>query len=275
MTPCSLTGGIPRRALGLGAAALLAGGAEEMARSSGPPVGALLLAGGGALGPEIAAAALDLDGGSAARWVCVPTAAADEDVAQASVDNFVSGLGRRFAVLHTRDRAVADAAAFVEPLRDATAVWFEGGRQTRLMDAYAGTRTERALRAVLDRGGLMAGTSAGATIQGSHLVRGTRDSIFPPPGQARAFGYLHNVAIDQHVDARHRERDLLPLIAANPGLLGLGLDEGTAAVVRGDVFAVIGRGRVLVTDGTDHGGEPYQTLRAGDRYDLARWRRLP
>ncbi len=123
-----------------------------MARSSGAAAGALLLAGGGWLGPEIAAAA--------ALWVVVPTAASDDDVAQAARENFVVDLGRRFAVLHTRDRAVADTEAFVAPLLKADAVWFEGGRQTRLMDAYAGTRTESTLRAVLDRSGLMAGTSA-------------------------------------------------------------------------------------------------------------------
>jgi cyanophycinase len=187
----------------------------------------------------------------------------------------VSGLGRRSAVLHARDRAAADTDGFVAPLRDASAVWFEGGRQTRLAEAYAGTATERALRGVLDRGGLMAGTSAGATIQGSYLVRGARGDIRAAPGLERAFGYLRNVAVDQHVDARNRDRDLVPLVAATPGLLGLGLDEGTAALVRGDEFGVVGRGRVLVTDGADHGGLPYDVLRPGDRFDLARRRRLP
>ena len=77
------------------------------------------------------------------------------------------------------------------------------------------------------------------------------------------------------MDARGRNRDLAPLIAARPELLGVGLDEGTAIVVRRDAFTVIGRGRVLITDGADHAGQPFRGLRAGDRFDLARRERLP
>ena len=245
------------------------------ARSAGPVNGTLLLVGGGEIGPEIAAEARRLDGGAGARWVVVPTAAEDGDVEAIGRAGFVSGLGRHSTVLHTRDRAEADAPAFAAPLREATAVWFEGGRQTRLVDAYGGTETELALRGVLERGGLVAGTSAGATIQGSYLVRGRRGDINAVAGRERAFGYLRNVAVDQHVDAWKRDRDLAPLIAARPELLGVGLDEGTAIVVRRDAFTVIGRGRVLITDGADHAGQPFRGLRAGDRFDLARRERLP
>jgi cyanophycinase len=145
-------------------------------------------------------------------------------------------------VLHTRDRAVADSETFVAPLRSATAVFFVGGRQWRLVDAYLGTRTERELWTVLDRGGLISGTSAGATIQGSYLVRGSPQSseILMSPGHARGFGYLANVAIDQHVLVRGRQNDLARVIAAHPGLLGVGIDEGTAAIVQRNTMIVIG-----------------------------------
>jgi cyanophycinase len=86
-------------------------------------------------------------------------------------------LRQPFTVLHTRDRGEADSEAFVEPLKTATAVWFCGGRHWRIVDAYGGTRTEREIRAVLDRGRLIAGPSAGATIQGSYLVRGARHRV--------------------------------------------------------------------------------------------------
>ncbi|MGH7045751.1 MAG: Type 1 glutamine amidotransferase-like domain-containing protein [Stellaceae bacterium] len=85
------------------------------------------------------------------------------------------------------------------------AVFFGGGRQYRLVDAYAGTLTERAIRAVLARGGLIAGTSAGATILGSYLVRGAPsegNSILMYPGYERGFAYLSNVAIDQQSEWR-------------------------------------------------------------------------
>ena len=73
-------------------------------------------------------------------------------------------------------------------MREATAVWIDGGRQARLIDAYGDTETGRALRGVLERGGLIAGTSAGATIQGSYLVRGGRGDINAAAGRERAFG---------------------------------------------------------------------------------------
>ena len=80
-------------------------------RSAGPPNGTSMLVGGGEIGPEIAAEARRLDGGADAEWVVVPTAAEDADVEASGRSGFVSGLGHRFAVLHTRDRAVSDTPA--------------------------------------------------------------------------------------------------------------------------------------------------------------------
>lgn len=229
------------------------------------------MVGGGEIGPEILAEMARLAGGPTARWVVVPTAADDADVPGLRRDNSVTPLGQQQVVLHTRDRTEADAEAFTAPLREATAVWFEGGRQARLVDAYRDTRTERELRAVLDRGGLIAGTSAGATIQGSQMVRAGGGGITPPPRYARGFGYVSHLAVDQHVDAWGRDADLAPLVAAHPGLLGLGLDEATGVLVQRDELRVLGRGRVLVHDGRDHGAAPFWCLRAGDRFSLAEW----
>ena len=144
-----------------------------------------------------------------------------------------------------------------------------------MLDAYAGTRTEAALRGVLNRGGLIAGSSARATIQGDHMVRAGGGSIIPPPRYAQGFGYVSNLAVDQHVDAWNRDADLLPMVRANPGVLGLGLDEGTGIVVQGDVLRVVGPGQVLVHDGADHGPSPFWRLPAGDRFSLAAWARMP
>lgn len=244
-------------------------------RSEGPAHGRLLLVGGGGTTPAIDAAAARLAGGAAARWVVIPTASDDTEIPGLRRENSVTSLHQPFVVLHTRDKAEADTEAFVSPLRTATAVWFEGGRQTRLVDAYAGTRTEQALRDLLARGGLIAGTSAGATIQGSRLVRGGgRGSIMTAPGYTAAFGYIRNVAVDQHIDARGRESDLAALIAVSPGVLGIGLDERTGLVVQGNIARVLGAGRVLLTDGADHLGSPFWCLRAGQAFDLTTWRRI-
>ena len=155
-------------------------------------------------------------------------------------------------------------------MRQANGVWFGGGRQWRLVDSYLGTRTERELRGVLDRGGVIGGSSAGASIQGSYLVRGAREGnhIMMARGYEAGFGYLSGVAIDQHLLTRHREDDLVAVIDAHPGLLGIGLDDPAAVVVRGDRFEVIGRGRVAIYDGKDHDGMRYYFLNVGDRFDL-------
>jgi cyanophycinase-like exopeptidase len=121
--------------------------APALPRSSGPEHGTLLIIGGGERGLEIVKAAIRL-GGQPSRWVYIPTAASDADVANAEPPAFIRQSGGTVTVLHTRDRKVADSEAFTAPLRAATAVFIGGGRQWRLVDAYAGTRTESELRAV-------------------------------------------------------------------------------------------------------------------------------
>ena len=254
-----------------------ADGVAQQPRSWGPAAGTLIVIGGGAPGADIRSAAARSAGGAGANWVVIPTAAEDDEIEGLRHANFAAYLGQPFSVLHTRDRAQADSEAFVAPLKAATAVWFVGGRQWRIVDAYGGTRTEHEIRAVLDRGGLIAGTSAGATIQGSFLVRGAVDNntTMVAPSHERGFGYLGNVAIDQHIGARGREGDLARVVAANPGLLGIGIDESTALLVQQNIATVIGAGRVFITDGADHGGKSDYPLSPGERFDLATWSRLP
>jgi cyanophycinase len=264
---------VGRRAL-LAATLASAAGSLRAAepRSAGPADGTLLIVGGGINGPAIIEAARRHAGGAGARWVVIPSAQTDRELQTPRVPDFIRTDGP-FTVLHTRDRTVADGEAFVAPLRAATAVWIVGGRQWRLADSYGGTRTERALHELLARGGLIAGASAGATIMGSYLVRGSPsgNDILMAPGHERGFGFLRNVAIDQHVGARGREGDMAKVVAAHPGLLGIGIDESTAIVVRGNVFTVIGPGIVAITDGTRHEGKPYYVLREGAHFDLATW----
>jgi cyanophycinase len=139
-----------------------------------------------------------------------------------------------------------------------------------LVDSYLNTRTQRGLQSVLDRGGVIGGSSAGATIQASYLVRGAiaGPEIMMAKGYEEGFGFLRNVAIDQHVDTRKREGDMAAVVAAHPELLGIGLEEPVAIVVSGDKFEVIGAGRVVITDGKEHDGKPYYCLKVGDRFNL-------
>src|SRR6266540_1633826 len=236
------------------------------AASIGPHKGALIAAGGGNLGPEVINRFIDLAGGPDAAIVFIPTAL-DPQPANLAEANILRKAGaKNLTILHTTDRKVADSKRFVEPLRKARGVWFGGGRQWRLVDSYLNTRTLRELRAVLDRGGVIGGSSAGATILGSYLVRGAREGnqIMMAPGYQQGFGFLRGVAIDQHLLKRKRENDLVGVIKTHPALLGIGLDEGTAIIVQGDRFEVAGRSKVAIYEPN----KPYYFLSAGDRFDL-------
>jgi cyanophycinase len=239
--------------------------------SAGPAKGSLVIQGGGDILPEIWERFVALAGGPDANFVFIPSADEPVDPDQPAQDEFPTKKFKHVIVLHTRCRTEADNEAFVAPLRTANGVWFGGGRQWRLVDSYLNTTTQRELQAVLDRGGVIGGSSAGATIQGSYLVRGAiaGPEIMMAKGYEQGFGYLKNVAIDQHIETRHREGDMTAVVVAHPELLGIGLEEPVAIVVSGNSFEVIGRGRVVITDGKEHDGKPYYYLKVGDRFDLS------
>ncbi|MBD3852980.1 MAG: peptidase S51, partial [Acidobacteria bacterium] len=109
-------------------------------------------------------------------------------------------------------------------------------------------------------------------IQGSYLVRGDSSTNTIMMGDhTEGFGFLANVGIDQHLLQRNRHFDLVEVIEAHPELLGIGLDEDTAIVVRGDTFEVIGNGYVAIYDSTNVVGDGWKFyfLAPGDRYDLS------
>lgn len=244
-------------------------------RAAGPEHGSLVIVGGALRDDAILERFLSLAGGPEAPIVIVPTAGGGPDH---DYDRWYAG-ARRFrrlgaenlTVIHTYDREEADTEAFAAPIAEARGVWFPGGRQWRLVDAYAGTRTERELHALLARGGVIGGSSAGATIQGEYLARGdTGGNTVMMGDHEEGFGFVRGVAIDQHLLVRNRHFDLLEIVAARPDLLGIGLDEDTAIVVRGNGFEVIGRGYVAIYDNTRElpNGGGFYFLMPGDRYDL-------
>jgi cyanophycinase len=253
--------------------------AETAPQRIEPVKGHLVIVGGGQLGPEITQRFIALAGGPDSLIVVIPTAGEDSMYTDAwpGLNGLRSAGARNLLVRHTRSRSIAESDSFVAALRRAGGVWFPGGRHWRLVDSYLDTRTERELHALLARGGVIGGSSAGASIQASYLVRGAREgnTIMMAPGYERGFGFLKGVAIDQHVGARNRQLDLQPVVQRFPTLLGLGLDEGTAIVVHGTRAEVIGRGLLYVHNGRDPltDDKPYVTLRAGEWYDLAQLRR--
>jgi cyanophycinase len=182
-------------------------------------------------------------------------------------------------ILHTRDRAEADRPEFASPLDKAGGVWFTGGRQWHYLDSYENTATERAFHAVLARGGVIGGSSAGASIQSEYMPRGdplgNRNII--AEGYEHGFGFLPGAAVDQHFFARKRPPDMTELMAAYPQLLGIGIDESTVLVVHGTIMEVVGKSKVAVYDRRKPipaTGPDYETVPAGARYDLAARRLL-
>lgn len=250
----------------------------------GPASGSLLIIGGGTLDDSLYQKFINLSGGHDAPLVVVPTADGGPSYDQNfSIAVTLRRLGAtNVTVLHTYDPKVADTEAFVAPLGDAGGVFFGGGRQWRLVDAYAGTLTEKKFFDVLGRGGAIGGSSAGATIQGSFLTRGdTKNNEIIVGDHQVGFGFVKNIAIDQHVLVRNRMFDMFEVLRVKPELLGVGINENTALVVQRNNVEVIGASYAIIYDGTwwsRDGGSPgpdnpsqsttFYMLRAGDKYDL-------
>jgi cyanophycinase len=131
---------------------------------------------------------------------------------------------------------------------------------------------------VLKRGGVIGGTSAGATIQGEYLVRGNplTNEEMSTEGYERGFGFLPGVAIDQHFTQRERLDDMVQLKQSHPDLIGLGVDEATALIVRGTTIQVVGQHTVTVFDRNNPQAESpdISVLKSGDRYDFRKHRRM-
>ena len=241
-----------------------------MVASKGPTKGSLLIHGGGPPDAEFQNLFKDL-AGPAAKLVLIPTAESDDKLRQWNDPITPGGLfGVPATILHTRDRAVADSDDFIQILKEATGVFIGGGRQPRLAEAYLHTRTHRELEHILERGGVIAGGSAGATIQGSFLIRNQgaprydADEFIDWDYTTEAFGFIKNVAIDQHVTQRGRQTHLAEALGIYPDLLGIGIDEQTTMYVHGNVCEVFGHGHVFVHDGPP----PYYTLRSGQTFNL-------
>jgi cyanophycinase len=250
----------------------------------GPAKGTLVIQGGGSdAGTGIFETFIDKAGGLAAKIVVVPTAGGnktrDGQIAAYRADEVLASWKKRGAtnvfMLHTHDPKVADTEEFAKVLRDAKGVWFNGGRQWNIVDSYANTLTLREFHKVLERGGVIGGSSAGATIQGDYLVRGAiagPDIVMTPePEHEHGFAFLRKTAIDQHINTRNRWDDIIPVIRKYPNLLGIGLSEGTAIVVTGDRFEVIGKWKVAIHDNRrayQPWEKPYFVLSPGDVYNM-------
>ena len=250
----------------------------------GPERGTLIITGDGIYGVS-QDKFLELIGGAHAPIIVIPTAGSSEVLS----DEFLEKYKQRFiksgftnvTVLHTRDTKEANTDEFIEPIKNAVGVIFGGGRQWRHADSYLNTKAHDEFIKLLDRGGVIAGGSAGATIQGSYLARGDSQGNTKMMGDHEVgLGFVKNVAIDQHLLKRNRQFDMFEILDNRPELLGIGIDEGTGIIVQGDTFKVIGESYVAMYDGTrwskerdtiyklPKGSKEFYTLKSGDEYNL-------
>jgi len=264
------------------------------AKSSGPENGHLVIAGGSLSDTSVFGKFMQLAGGPDAPVVIVSTARTDGEIHTEFYiqqrNRFERYGFRNFSFLHTRSRDTADMDIFTKSISNARGVWFLGGRQWRLVDAYTGTKTFEEFNKLLARGGVIGGSSAGASIQASYLVRGdTKTNTVMMGDHEEGFSFLKNVAIDQHLLAMNRQFDIFDILDAHPELLGIGLDENTAIIVSGNTFEVMGESYVAIYDGTLYkevrdrddwshvvgkitplpkGSRKFYLLKSGQKYDL-------
>lgn len=270
--------------------------AQENKVTTGNKNGTLIAIGGGEIGhTNIMKEFRKLAGGDSAKIVVIPTAFVRNNEIDTMLlkRNFKEYGIPNFTILHTSDSIEANTDDFVKPIKEATGIYFTGGRHWRIADSYLNTKVHEELLKLLDRGGVIAGSSAGATIQGSYLARGdTKNNQIMMGDHEIGFGFISNITIDQHVLTRNRQFDMFTILKNKPELLGVGIDESTAIVVKGDILEVIGESYVLIYDQsfwsiesnpfdeetrkkTPNKDQLFYFLKNGDKYNLRERKVIP
>jgi len=196
-----------------------------------------------------------LAGGRRARLVLIPTASSFQDEVVASYTEVFTRLGAPgVQVVNPATRADAHDPELVTRLDDATGIFMSGGSQLRLSQLLPGTPLGEALHRAHDRGAVVGGTSAGASIMSDFMISMGEEGITPRQRGSQlsaGLGLVRGVVLDQHFDQRSRYGRLMSVIAPSPHLLGIGIDEDTAIVVSARrEFTVRGAGAVFVVDCT-------------------------
>jgi cyanophycinase len=195
-------------------------------------------------------------GGADARIAVIPTASSIGEEVVAVYDAVFRSLGAAEVVpVRPESREQAQDPALVRHLRDATGIFMTGGNQLKLSSVISGTPVADAIVEAHRRGTVVAGTSAGASIQSSHMVAFGGPGATPKQRMtqvAAGLGLLESAVIDQHFDQRNRYGRLLMIVSQSPQLLGIGVDEDTSAVVTEEdghrLLRVVGKGAVTIFD---------------------------
>jgi len=242
--------------------------------------GKLIIIGGGSIPDSLFEFFAAHCGGKDQPIVYIPTATDDEEFIQKG-EHLIKFTSRGFtnlSTIHTRNKKEADDPKNIALLRNAKGLFFGGGDQQLIADAYAGTKLYDEFIALLDRGGVIMGTSAGATIMGSLMVGGdARDDISKKYAFNPAFSFMTNTALDQHVLARNRQFDLISVVEYYPGTLGIGMDESTAIIVEAGQFKVWGNSYAMLYDPKDWAAQkkkwgavlkPFKMMASGSSFNF-------
>jgi cyanophycinase len=198
---------------------------------------------------------VELAGGKDAKIVVISAASTIADEMWNVYDKAFGDLGvQRRVHLNLDSRHDANDEEHIRDIVDATGIFMTGGDQKRLLAIIGGTALDAEMHAALKlRGAVIGGTSAGASAMSGHMLAQGRAELHPEKGSVSlgaGLGFLHKVVIDQHFSERHRLSRLLSIVAQNPYLQGIGIDEDTALVVeRGVGIEVLGEGAVTIVDG--------------------------
>jgi cyanophycinase len=242
--------------------------------------GKLIIIGGGTIPDSLFTFFANYCGGKDQPIVYIPTATDDEDFIQKG-EHLLKFSSRGFTnlyTIHTRNKKEADDPKNIALMRSAKGLFFGGGDQDLIAAAYGGTQLYNEFIALLNRGGVIMGTSAGATIMGSLLIGGdARNDLTKINSLKPAFSFMTNTAIDQHVLARNRQFDLIPVIQQYPNTLGVGLDESTAMIVEAGKFKIWGLSYAMIYDPNDWVAQkkqwgrvvkPFKMMSSGEIFNL-------
>ena len=235
--------------------------------------GSLVIVGGGGMPRPVLDKFIELAGGPEAKIIVLPTSMPDPISSDYGKKMFESVGATNVVVLRDRNKQDVEKASFLKHIKEADAIWFGGGRQWRFVDAYEHTKALPLMHDVLSRGGVIGGSSAGASIQAEFMVRGNplgnRDPM--AAGYTRGFGFIKGCGIDQHFAQRSRFADMSAVVDKHPQLLGIGIDEATALIVVGDVGEVLGNGSVHFYDRQKplgNGDKDYVSVPSGKSFNL-------
>jgi cyanophycinase len=222
--------------------------------------------------PAILTRFVDLCGGDDAIIVVVPVASRMKDTGSRYVELFDELGVARASALSVRGRADADDPAHVDTIRRATGIFLTGGDQLRLSTLLGGTMVAQTIRRAHAGGTHVAGTSAGAAIMPEHMIAGGEGGPTPGPDKvtlAPGFGLSNRIVVDQHFAQRDRLGRLLTAVSYNPFLVGLGIDEDTAAFIApDDTIVVRGSGAITVVDPSTLAHSSMSSARPGDPVTL-------